>query len=105
MDITSDLVKHLANLSRLNFSNLELENFKHEFEKTMQQIETINKANTKDIILKPRVLSAKTDLRSDEVKSGLTREQVIKNAPENLGGSIVVPTVVEQEWITQNLVF
>lgn len=98
MEITTELVKHLAELSRLEFTPEELENFKTEFSKTMEHIEAINSVNTDEVVLRPRVLNAQTELRPDEIKSGLTKEQVIKDAPESIGGSIVVPTVVENEW-------
>ena len=44
MEITTDLVKHLSNLSRLKFDEKETENFKEEFAKTMTQIDKIEKA-------------------------------------------------------------
>ncbi len=41
MEITTDLVKHLMSLSRLNFNDDEIENFKEEFAKTLSQIDEL----------------------------------------------------------------
>ncbi|MBR4124344.1 MAG: hypothetical protein IKR12_02095, partial [Clostridia bacterium] len=45
MEITTELVDHLAELSRLEFTAEETENFKYEFAQTMNQIEKLENAN------------------------------------------------------------
>ncbi|MBQ0017579.1 MAG: Asp-tRNA(Asn)/Glu-tRNA(Gln) amidotransferase subunit GatC [Clostridiales bacterium] len=94
MEITTDLVKHLSNLSRLKFDEKETENFKEEFAKTMTQIDKIEKANLDGIEIENVSLDAKQELRADEVKQGLTVKEVVKNAPDSLGGSILIPVEI-----------
>ena len=91
MEITTELVNHLAVLSRLKFNEEETENFKNEFQKTLEQVDKIEKANTQNIEVSLNTLNAETDLTKDEVKQGLTVKEVTKNAPESLGGSILIP--------------
>ena len=95
MEITTELVKHLAELSRLEFNDEQTEKFKAEFQKTLEQMEQLNKLNTTNVQLKQDNLNAETQLKVDEPKQSLTKEEVIKNAPENMGNSIAVPMMVD----------
>ena len=60
MEITTELVNHLAELSRLEFSETETENFKNEFKKTLNQIEALERVNTENVEAKANVLNAET---------------------------------------------
>lgn len=94
MEITTELVKHLANLSRLNFNEEEIENFKKEFTQTLNQIDELKSVDTENVEFYNRIIDAE-DLREDVVKPSLTNEEVLKNAPKKSRGAIVVPKVVE----------
>lgn len=94
MEITTDLVKHLANLSRLNFNDEEIENFKNEFAKTLNQIDELQSVDTTNVETFSRMVNAK-QLREDEEKSSLSVSDVIKNSKNSARGMIVVPKVVE----------
>ena len=97
MEITDDLVEHLAGLSRLEFNEKEKEKFKKDFENILKYMDKLNEVDVTNIELNNRVLNAKTDLREDEVKESLSLNDVSLNAPKSMGGAIVVPTVVEEE--------
>ena len=94
MEITTELVKHLAELSRLNFNDEEIENFKSEFKKTLKNIDELQTVDTKNVKNFDKIVDAK-NLREDEIKQGLNPQDVIKNAPKSKGYNIVVPKVVD----------
>lgn len=94
MEITTELVKHLADLSRLEFNDAELENFKKEFAQTLEQVDKIEKCDLTNVQLKDEFLDAKTGLRPDEIKQGLSVKDVVKNAPDSLGNSVLVPVEI-----------
>lgn len=94
MEITTDLVKHLMSLSRLNFNDEEIENFKEEFAKTLSQIDELQGVNTDDVETFNKIINAK-NLREDEVKPSLSVQEVIKNSEKSARGMVVVPRVVE----------
>ena len=94
MEITTELVKHLAELSRLNFNDEEIENFKFEFEKTLANIDELQTVDTNNVKNFDKIVDAK-NLREDETKQGLNPQDVIKNAPKSKGYNIVVPKVVD----------
>ena len=94
MEITTNLVKHLADLSRLNFNEEEIENFKSEFEKTLKNIDELQSVDTTFVKSQNRIVDAR-NLREDVIEQGLDIKSVVKNAPKSKGSSIVVPRVVE----------
>lgn len=94
MEITIDLIKHLANLSRLNFTESELENFKDEFKRTLEQIDELQSVDTENIETFNKTIKAQ-NLREDNIKESLPNEKVVMNAPNKSRGAIVVPKVVE----------
>ena len=95
MEITTELVKHLANLSRLNFTESELQAFKAEFAKTMEHIDEIQNIYTKNAKSLSHYLSAENDLRQDEVKPSLTQDAALKNAPKAKQGMFAVNKIIE----------
>lgn len=97
MEITDELVDHLANLSRLEFANEEKENFKKDFANIINYIDMLEKVDVENVELSKRKLNAKLQLREDEIKQSFSVDKVVLNAPKSMGGAIVVPTVVEEE--------
>ena len=95
MEITTELVDHLAELSRLEFTAEETENFKHEFAQTMNQIEKLENANLQVEDNVQNVLDAEQELKQDVAGESLKKDEVIKNAPDTMGSSIAVPMMVE----------
>jgi aspartyl-tRNA(Asn)/glutamyl-tRNA(Gln) amidotransferase subunit C len=95
MEITTELVNHLAELSRIEFSQEETENFKNEFKKTLQQIEMLENADTSNVEVKSTILNAETELDADEPHQSLSKDDATKDAPETMGSSISVPMMVD----------
>ena len=95
MEITTELVKHLAELSRIEFSEEETENFKNEFKKPLQQIEMLENADTTNVEVKSTILNAETELDADEPHQSLSKDDATKDAPETMGSSISVPMMVD----------
>ena len=95
MEITTELVNHLSELSRIEFSQEETENFKNEFKKTLQQIEMLENADTSNVEVKSTILNAETELDADEPHQSLSKDDATKDAPETMGSSISVPMMVD----------
>lgn len=88
--------KKLAKLSRLEFTEEELNNFVLEFDKTLEYVQQISSVNTTGIDLKEKTINAKTQLRADQVVESFSQEDIIKNAPSSEDGAFLVPTTVEE---------
>jgi len=95
MEITTKLVKHLADLSRLRFSETELEEFKKEFEKTLEHVDTLKKIDTSNINTSLHTLDAKTELREDVPHFSINQDLALKEAPEYERGMFKIKKIVE----------
>ena len=88
--------KKLAKLSRLEFSDDELKNFVKDFENILQQVDLINSVSTENVDLMEKTISAKSELRKDEIKKSFDQVEILKNAPQSEEGTFVVPITVEE---------
>ena len=94
--IDIDEAKKLAKLSRLEFSDVELEKFVSEFENILGQVDLINSVNTDSVELFEKTVDAKTELRKDEINKSFAQEEILKNAPQSEDGAFIVPITVEE---------
>lgn len=95
MEITTELVDHLQDLSRIEFDGNQKENFKKDFQNIVNQFEALNLVDTTGVEPKLIKLQAPVDLDSDEPKQGLQKNEVLQNAPDTMGASIAVPRMVD----------
>lgn len=93
MEITNELLDRLAYLSRLQIGESERTQVKAELEQIlsyMGQIEKLELAEKEEA-----VPMGKERLREDEIQSSLSREKLLKNAPDTDGTYWMVPKTVE----------
>lgn len=94
MEITEKEIKHLASLSRLEFSEEELSKFSADFSAIVNYVNQLQKVDTSNVIDNTTVREFE-ELRVDEIKESLPNEKIVGNAPKNYNGYFVAPTVVE----------
>lgn len=94
MEITEKEIKHLASLSRLEFSEDEIEQFSTEFALIIEYVNQLQNVDTSNIVDKTTVREFQ-ELREDVIKPSLSNEEIIENAPQKYNGYFVAPTVVE----------
>ena len=58
-------------------------------------MEEIGRVDTTNIELKQIKLNAESELDADSAKKSLTKEDILKNAPDSMGASIAVPMMVD----------
>ena len=95
MEITTELVNHLQDLSRIEFDEKQKENFKKEFQNIVNQCEALNLVDTTGVETQLENLQAPKELDADEPKQGLQKSEVLQNAPDAMGASIAVPRMVD----------
>jgi len=93
--ITCKDVANVALLSRLEFSQSELETFTGQMDAVLQYAEVLNKVNVENVAPMAHVLPLKNVMRADEVKPSLPRELALSNAPEQEDGYFKVPKIME----------
>ncbi|MEH7117541.1 Asp-tRNA(Asn)/Glu-tRNA(Gln) amidotransferase subunit GatC [Neobacillus vireti] len=92
--ISTEQVKHVANLARLAITEEEVEKFTKQLDKIITFAEQLNELDTENVKPTYHVLDMKNVLREDIPQKGLPREEVLKNAPEHQDGQIKVPSIL-----------
>jgi aspartyl-tRNA(Asn)/glutamyl-tRNA(Gln) amidotransferase subunit C len=93
--ISKEEVKHVAKLARLAVTEEEAEMFTKQLDDIIGYAEQLNELDTDNVDPTTHVLDLKNVLREDEAKPWLTREEALKNAPDQQNGLIKVPAVLE----------
>lgn len=95
--ITKEQVEHVAHLARLSFNEQEIEMYTEQLAKIIDFAEQLNELNTEGVEPTTHVLDMSNVLREDVVRESLSREEALKNAPDQQNGQVKVPAVLDQE--------
>ncbi|MCA0173685.1 Asp-tRNA(Asn)/Glu-tRNA(Gln) amidotransferase subunit GatC [Bacillus sp. RAR_GA_16] len=93
--ITKEEVKHVANLARLEMDEAEVEKFTTQLDDIISMAEQLNELDTENVEPTTHVLDLKNVLREDKVQPWLSREEALKNAPDQENGQVKVPSIFE----------
>lgn len=93
--ITTDDVRHLAQLSNLQLADDEVENLRGDLENILGYIEQLGELDTTGVEPTYQVTGLENVWRDDEVQdAGVSREQLLELAPEQTDNSVKVPKVL-----------
>ena len=95
MNITKEQLKHIANLSNLNFSDEELDKYLVDMTGIVDFVNQLNEINTDDVEITTSILGEYNIFREDEVKESFDRELLLKNAPDSQDGMFKIPKVID----------
>lgn len=93
--ITADDIKHVAKLSRLEFSEPEIESFKGDLNDIVNYITTVQKIDTTSVEQTLNCINAETELRQDSPRQFFTQQQAVSNAPFKKAGAFSVPAIID----------
>ena len=94
MSIDNSVVKKIANLSKINLSEKESENLKHELNKILDWVDDLKKVDTNMVEPMLSVFNENIKMREDKVEPTKT-DEILSNAPEKKENFFVVPKVIE----------
>lgn len=95
MSITKKEVEHVANLARLELTELEKDQFVGQLNAILKYADKLNGLDTDGIEPTSHVLPLANVMREDTVKPSWPIEKVLLNAPEEENGQFKVPAVLE----------
>ncbi|MCZ6676480.1 MAG: Asp-tRNA(Asn)/Glu-tRNA(Gln) amidotransferase subunit GatC [Candidatus Poribacteria bacterium] len=93
--ITTDDVKHVANLARLEFSEEETQQFTHQLARILDYIGKLNELDTTDVPPTSHVLPIRNVVKEDVAEPSYDRDLVLATAPAAEEGHFEVPQVIE----------
>jgi len=94
-EINSETVKRIADLSRLSFTDSEIEAFAEEFSGIVRAIDEINSIDLTGMEPISHVLDLPNVFREDVPSESLSVKQALENAPSNNETFFKVPKVME----------
>lgn len=95
MKLTLKEVEHIADLARLSLTEGEKARFREQLSEILDYAARLQAVDTSNIPPTSSVLPARTVLRKDEIRPGLSLEDVLRNAPETERNQFRVPPVLE----------
>lgn len=97
MEVTKDMIKHVATLSRLEFSEDELEKFTSQMDAIINMANQLQEVDTKGVQETVQVVDRDTVLRADKPEHWQDRDTMLKNVPEKANGFIKVPVIINKD--------
>ncbi|MFO7871873.1 MAG: Asp-tRNA(Asn)/Glu-tRNA(Gln) amidotransferase subunit GatC [Kiritimatiellia bacterium] len=88
-------VAYVANLARLHLSDEELARFQEQLNDVVGYVDKIRELDLDGVEPTSHALAVKNVFRKDEVAGGLTREEILANAPAQAEGQFKVPKIIE----------
>jgi aspartyl-tRNA(Asn)/glutamyl-tRNA(Gln) amidotransferase subunit C len=96
MEVNDILVDKLANLSRLQFNEIEKEGIKNDLQRMIQFVEKLNEVDTTGITPLLHMSEEVNILREDEVQGSINRAIGLRNAPVHDNEFFKVPKVIKR---------
>ncbi len=94
MKISKEKVQEIATLARLRLSEESVEKFSLQLSQILEYMEQLSELDTTGVEPLYSPIDHPTPYREDIVKREYTREEILKNAPEENGEYFIVPRVV-----------
>jgi len=91
MAITEDQVRHVANLARLGLSDEQVAALGVELNDILLQIDRISALDLEGIEPTAHAVAVTNVTRPDVVVAGLSREDALRNAPDQQDGPFLIP--------------
>lgn len=95
MNISTEEVKHIAELSMLNLSDVEIDDYRKDMQEIVEFATQINEVDTEEVNAKEFISDKVNAFRKDEVKESFNRELLLENAPSSNGEAYSLPNMME----------
>jgi aspartyl-tRNA(Asn)/glutamyl-tRNA(Gln) amidotransferase subunit C len=94
MKITTEEVRHVAKLARLDLSDAEVDRMTGQLDAILTYVAKLDELDTTNVAVTTHTQQVVNAFREDEVRPSLPRELALANGPEQNGESFVVPRVI-----------
>ncbi|MBT9545989.1 MAG: Asp-tRNA(Asn)/Glu-tRNA(Gln) amidotransferase subunit GatC [Candidatus Sericytochromatia bacterium] len=92
--ISTESIKHIARLSRLSFSEAEIEQFTEQLGAILNYVDQLAELDTTGVKPASHALPAINVFRDDTVLHSLSQAQIFMNAPETEEAYFKVPQIM-----------
>jgi aspartyl-tRNA(Asn)/glutamyl-tRNA(Gln) amidotransferase subunit C len=95
MSISKDKVRHVAGLARLKPTEDDLELYTTQIQRILAHVEKISELDTEGVEPTTSTTPVTGPMREDEIKTSLTQDEALLNAPVSARGCFKVPKIIE----------
>ena len=95
MKISEAEVRHVAKLSKLEFTDKETAEFATTLSKIVDMVELLNEVDTTGVPVTTTMADRKNVLRADVAEQGESRKDLFKNVPVSKDFYIKVPAILD----------
>lgn len=95
MQITDELLSHVAALAQLRLADEAREQARDDLSRMIAYVDKLSELDTSGVAPMSHALSAVNVLREDDELPGMARELILANAPAQKDGCFLVPKTVE----------
>lgn len=96
-EITPDLVRHLAGLSRILVTDEEVERLAEQLSVIVDSVATVKAAIAGDVPATSHPIPMANVFREDVVEPSLTQEEALSSAPDSDQGRFRVAAILDEE--------
>lgn len=93
--LDKNTIKHVANLSKLEFKEEEVESISKKLGDILSYVDQLQKVDTNNVDITYNPINLVNVFREDTIKDSLDREKVLQNAPDKEMGCFKVPKVLD----------
>ncbi|AWM73377.1 MULTISPECIES: Asp-tRNA(Asn)/Glu-tRNA(Gln) amidotransferase subunit GatC [Lactobacillus] len=97
MEITEETIKHVAGLSRLEIDEKEIGKVTEQMSSIINMADQLSEVDTEGVEETVQVVDRDTVFREDKPEHWETREELMKNVPEQANGFIKVPVIINKD--------
>lgn len=94
MELTKELITHIAELAHLKLTDEEIKKFQKELSQILDYVNQLNEVDTSNVEPLHHPLPLMNVFREDKVKKSIEREEALKNAPDSTDEFFKVPKVI-----------
>jgi len=95
MPLSLQEVEHIAKLARLQLTDAQKTRYRGQLEAILDHIAKLQELDTENVPPTASVSVAQMPLRADEPRPGLSKDDLLKNAPQQEDGQFQIPPVFE----------
>lgn len=86
MRVNEDLIKHVAELARINLTKDEITEFTPQLKEVLEHFEKIQQVDTEDIEPSFQPIRMRDALREDKIEPSIPQEEALRNAQHKKDG-------------------
>ena len=95
MKLSQEQVLHIARLAKLGLTESEVDNMREQLSNILENFEILNKVDTTDVPPTAQPNALTNVLKDDVVRSSLSQDEAMANAPQRDGDYFRVKIVLE----------